>query len=98
MKKYCEFLDKCGFSGILITNLSKAFDCIDCKLLIAKMHAYGLDTESLKFIDNYLAGRKQSSVDTFWSKTFNILGTAAFHSTEPMLLMMPTTTKISISV
>ena len=28
-------------------DLSKAFDCIPCELLIAKMHAYGFDLNSL---------------------------------------------------
>ena len=46
-----KFLNKGGFSGILMTDLSKAFDCIEQELLIAKMHVYGFDIESLKFID-----------------------------------------------
>ena len=29
IKKRRKFLDKDGFSGILMTNFSKAFDCID---------------------------------------------------------------------
>ena len=46
-EKWRKFLDKCGFSGFLMTDLSKAFDCIDHELLIAKMHAYGFDIKSL---------------------------------------------------
>ena len=56
--KWRKFLD-IGHSGALLTDLSKAFDCIDHELLIAKLHAYGLDTDSLKFIYSYLKGRKQ---------------------------------------
>lgn len=52
-------LDKGGFSGIVMTELSKTFDCIDHELLIAKMHAYGFDIESVKFIDSYLTRGKQ---------------------------------------
>ena len=44
---------------LLITDLAKTFDCIDHELLTAKLHAYGFDIKSLKFIDSYLAGRKQ---------------------------------------
>ena len=42
-----------------MTDLSKSFDCIDLKVLFVKIHAYGFDTKSLRFIDIYLAGRKQ---------------------------------------
>ena len=52
-------LDKGGFSGIVMTELSKTFDCIDHELLIAKMHAYSFDIESVKFIDSYLTRGKQ---------------------------------------
>ena len=44
---------------LLMTELSKALNCIDQELLIADMHAYGFDIKSLKFIDSYLAGRKR---------------------------------------
>ena len=52
-------LDKGGFSGILLTDLSKAFDCINHQLLIAKLYAYGFDINSVRYLYSYLTNRKQ---------------------------------------
>ena len=59
IEKWRKFLDIGGHAGTLLTDLSKAFDCIDHELLIAKLHAYGFDNDALKFIYSYLNGRKQ---------------------------------------
>ena len=40
-------------------ELSKAFECIDHELLIAKLAAYDLRQDALKLIKNYLAKRRQ---------------------------------------
>ena len=47
------------FSGILLTDLSKAFDCISHDLLIAKLHAYGFSKTALNLINDYLSNRFQ---------------------------------------
>ena len=52
-------LDQGKFSGAIMTDLSKAFDCILHDLLIAKLAAYGFDYQSLKFIYSYITDRKQ---------------------------------------
>ena len=54
-----KLLDIGGHAGALLTDLSKAFGRIDHELLIAKLHAYGFDTDALKFVYSYLKGRKQ---------------------------------------
>ena len=59
IEKLCKFFDIGGHAGALLTDFSKAFDCIDHKLLIAKLHAYGFDNDALKFIYSYLKGRKE---------------------------------------
>ena len=58
----------------LLTDLSKAFDCLSHDLLIAKLHAYGLDLATLKILQDYLTNRKQrTKVDSFYSAGEKIL-------------------------
>ena len=52
-------LDSNFKTGAVLTDLSKAFDCLNHQLLIAKMNAYGFDKTALTFIYDYLKGRKQ---------------------------------------
>ena len=42
-----------------MTDLSKAFDCLDHELLIAKLNAYDFSLTALKLVHNYLSNRKQ---------------------------------------
>ena len=54
-----KVIDKGKLAGALLTDLSKAFDCINHELLIAKLEAYGFDHKSLTYIYSYLSDRKQ---------------------------------------
>ena len=47
-----EAVDKSKAFGTLMTDLSKAFDCLGHDLLIAKLHVYGTDLSSLKLLQN----------------------------------------------
>ena len=47
-----------AFSALL-TDLSKALDCLSHDLLIAKLHAYGSDIDSLNILKDYLSNHKQ---------------------------------------
>ena len=52
-------VDKRLFSGILLRDLSKAFDCISHDLLIATLHAYGFSKQALNLINDYFSNRYQ---------------------------------------
>ena len=45
-------------SGALLTDLSKAFDCILHDLSIAKLAANGFDYNSLQMLQSHLSNRK----------------------------------------
>ena len=45
--------------GALLTDLSKSFDCIDHKLLIAKLFYLGISLSTLNLIYSYLSNRTQ---------------------------------------
>ena len=56
--KWIESLD-CGCNfGALLSDLSKAFDCLSDDLLLDKLHAYGLDMPSLKLLHSLLTKRR----------------------------------------
>ena len=51
--------DKGQHAGAVFMDLSKAFDTINHKLLIAKLHAYGFGRNALELVFNYLSDRWQ---------------------------------------
>ena len=59
IEKWRENLDNIFFVGAVLIDLSKAFDCMPHDLLIAKLSAYGLSSDSLCYICSYLKDRKQ---------------------------------------
>ena len=59
IEKWKKSLDKKGFAGGILMDLSKAFDTINHDLLIAKLHAYGFSINSLKVLMSYLSDRFQ---------------------------------------
>ena len=52
-------LDYAETAGTVLMDLSKAFNCINHDLLIAKLGAYGFGKGALTFIHDYLHGRWQ---------------------------------------
>ena len=72
-EQWRKYLDKNGVNGALLTDLSKAFDCLLHDLLIAKLAAYGFDYEFSTLIQSYLSNRKQRTKvnNTYVSSTFS---------------------------
>ena len=59
IEKWKTAIDNGGVFAALLTDFSEAFDCIPHDLIIAKLAAYGFDTNPLRLIHNYLSTRKQ---------------------------------------
>ena len=67
-------LDESKVWGAILTDLSKAFDCLSHDLLIAKLEAYGFGKSALKFIHDYLKNRIQrTKVNGSYSSLRDIL-------------------------
>ena len=74
LEKFKKSIDSKKCCGVLLTDLSKAFDCLSHDLLIAKLEAYGLDYISLKLMYSYLKFRYQRvRVNSKYSKWSEIL-------------------------
>ena len=68
IEKWRKTLDKGGETAAALTDLSKAFDCIDHNLLIANLDASGFQKQSIDFLHLYLTKRKQrTKVDSAYS-------------------------------
>ena len=61
VEKWRKTLDEGIETGAILTDLSKAFDCIDHNLLLAKLNVYGFEKRSINFIYSYLTKRKQKT-------------------------------------
>ena len=57
LEKWKSAVDKGQSFGVLLTDLSKMFDCLSNELLLAKHYAYGLSIAALRLIHSYLTNR-----------------------------------------
>ena len=74
LEKWRSTLDKKGFTGAILMDLSKAFDCINHELLIAKLIAYGFSKQSANLIRSYLNERWQrTKINTSFSSWTELL-------------------------
>ena len=89
IEKWKSAIDKRKSFGALLTDLSKAFDCLPHELLIAKLHGYVFNLAALRLVHNSLSNRKQrtkiNSSYSSWEETLfevpqgSILGTLLFN-------------------
>ena len=73
LERWKKALNNRKIAGALLTDLSKAFDCLNHELLIAKLEAYGFHHSALTYIFSYLSNRKQrTKVNNFLISWSNI--------------------------
>ena len=46
--------------GIMMVDLSAAFDMVDHSILMQKLEIYGLDNQTITWIQSYISGRSQA--------------------------------------
>ena len=74
LQAWQEELDKSGFAGTILMDLSKAYDPLPHDLLVAKFEAYGIDKNGLNLIHNYLTNRKQrTNISSSYSEWYDIV-------------------------
>ena len=61
LEKWKRSVDSGKAFGALLTDLYKAFDCLDRGFLIAKANASRFSLPALRLIHDYLSHRKQSA-------------------------------------
>ena len=59
LEKWKSAVDSQKRFGALLTDFSKAFDCLSHDLLNEKLNAYGFSIDSLRLVQDYLTNRKQ---------------------------------------
>ena len=73
LERWKEALDIRNIAGALLTDFSKAFDCLNHELLIVKLEAYGVHHSALTYIFSYLSDGKQcTKVNNYFSSWSDI--------------------------
>ena len=74
LERFKKALDNTNKFGALLIDLTKAFDCLNHELIIAKLDAYGFDHMALNLILSYLsAGKHRTKVNNYFSTWAKII-------------------------
>ena len=74
LEKWKRSVDNRKAFGALLTDLSKAFDCLDHEILIAKLNACGFSLTASKLIHDCLSNRKQrTKINSSYSSWHEII-------------------------
>ena len=63
LEKWKHAVDNGKVFGILLTDLSKAFDCLSHELLLVKLHAYGFNLSALRLIHSYSTAKNENKLE-----------------------------------
>ena len=67
-------MDEGGSFAVLLTDLSKALDCIVRDFLIAKLEAYGFCYKALKVMHSYLTDKRhRTKINNYFSNFIDLL-------------------------
>jgi hypothetical protein len=58
--RWVEDVEEGKLVGVMMIDLSAAFDMVDHSILLKKLHLFGLDEDAVKWMESYLSGRSQS--------------------------------------
>jgi hypothetical protein len=59
LEDWRDALEKNQYVAAVLMDLSKAFDCLPHDILLDKLLAYGMSTDSASLLESYLSNRKQ---------------------------------------
>ena len=89
LEKWKSVIDNKRNFGALLSDLSKAFDCLPRDLLLAKLNTYGFNLLAFRLVQSYISNRKQrtkiNSEFSSWEKILfrvpqrSILGPLSFN-------------------
>ena len=74
IEKFRKSLDHKGFAAAILMDLSKAFDCMNHGLLLAKLFSYGFSKNAIRMVHSYLVNRWQRvKINNSFSSWFELL-------------------------
>ena len=87
LEEWKSLVDKGKEFGALLTDPSKAFDCLSHELIVTKLNAYGFSYSALKLMQTYLSERKQrTKINQPYSSWENTFGVPLGYILGPILL------------